>query len=253
MAGARERLRLVCHTGTRTASAAGLLLCYTHAPEPCGPCRVDSTLPSGLSDWLSILTPLSFDIGSFIFPDWKCVGGLATRLAFNGLWPLVLILAVALALAARKAVRKGSTRSAALRSLKVAVFISYCTLPSVTRSLFLAFQSESFGFDDLTSETKSYLTASLDIEFGSAAHRPIITLAVVFIVLWPLAMPLIYALLLYRCRRSIQNHQPSPLSRAIRFLWSDYEDSYYWYEMIALIKRLVCASTIGTVAARVFV
>ena len=197
-------------------------------------------MPSGLSDWLSMLTPLSFDIGSFIFPDWKCIGGLATRLAFNGLWPLVFILAVALALAARNAVRKGSNRSVALRSLKVAVFISYCTLPSVTRSLFLAFQSESFGFDDLTSETKSYLTASLDIEFGSAAHRPIITLAVSFIVLWPLAMPLIYALLLYRCRRSIQNHQPSPLSRAIRFLWSDYEDGYFWYEMIALIKRLVC-------------
>ena len=55
---------------------------------PCG----HSTLPSELSDWLSVLTALSFDVGSFIFPDWKCVGGLTTRLAFNGLWPLVLML-----------------------------------------------------------------------------------------------------------------------------------------------------------------
>ena len=117
--------------------------------------RTHSTLPSGLSDWASVLTPLGFDLGSFIFPDWKCVGGLTTRLAFNGLWPLVLMLAVVLALAARKAARKGS----ALRSLEAAVFISFCVLPSVTRSLFLAFQCQSFGFDDLTSETKSYLTA----------------------------------------------------------------------------------------------
>eukprot|EP00964_Phaeocystis_antarctica_P030644 scaffold17321_cov70-Phaeocystis_antarctica.AAC.5 len=200
----------------------------------------DSTLPSGLSDWLSVLTPLGFDLGSFIFPDWKCVGGLHTRLAFNGLWPLVLMLTVALALAARKAARKGSIKNVALRSLEAAVFISFCVLPSVTRSLFLALQCQRFGFDDLTSETKSYLTASLDIECtGSGAHQPIIALAVGFIVLWPLAMPLLYALLLYRCRQSIQDHRPSPLSRAIRFLWSDYEDGYYWYEMIALTKKLV--------------
>ena len=102
-----------------------------------------STLPSEFSDWLSVLTALSFDVGSFIFPDWKCVGGLTTRLAFNGLWPLVLMLAVALALAARNAVRKSSIKAVALHSLEAAVFISFCVLPSVTRSLFLA-----FGFDD---------------------------------------------------------------------------------------------------------
>ena len=70
-------------------------VCYSRASVPC---LVDSTLPSELSDWLSVLTSLSFDAGSFIFPDWKCIGGLSMRLAFNGLWPLVLTLAVALAL-----------------------------------------------------------------------------------------------------------------------------------------------------------
>ena len=94
------------------------------------------TLPSGLSDWLSVLEPLGFDLGSFIFPDWKCVGGLTTRLAFNGLWPLVLMLVVALALTAREAAREGSIKNVALRSLEAAVFISFCALPSVTRSLF---------------------------------------------------------------------------------------------------------------------
>ena len=63
-------------------------------------------MPSELSDWLSVLTALSFDVGSFIFPDWKCIGGLTTRLAFNGLWPLVLMLAVRPALKMLKS--KGS-------------------------------------------------------------------------------------------------------------------------------------------------
>ena len=128
------------------------------------------------------------------------------------------MLAVALALAAREVLRKGSIKAVALHSLEAAIFISFCVLPSVTRSLFLAFQCESFGFDDATSETKSYLTASLDIECTGPAHQPIIALAAGFIVVWPLAMPLLYAIFLYRCRRPIRNHQPSPLSRAIRFL-----------------------------------
>ena len=241
MASARERLRIVCHKGSNRELASLLLTRLSLA--------FDSTLPSGLSGWLSVLElgyrSLSFDIGSFLVPSWKCVGGLSTRLAFNGLWPLGLMVAVALALATREAARKGSLKSAALRSLEAAVFVSFCVLPSVTRSLFLAFQCQSFGFDDLASETKSYLTASLDVECsGSGAHKPIIALAVVFIVLWPVAMPLLYALLLYRCRRPILNHQPSPLSRAIRFLWSDYKDNCYWYEMIALTKRLVLTNCI---------
>ena len=150
---------------------------------------------------------------------------------------------MALALAARKGVRQGSLKAVALHSLEAAVFISFCVLPSVTRSLFLAFQCESFGFDDDTSETKSYLTASLDIECSGPAHQPIIALAAGFVVLWPLAMPLLYAILLYCCRGPIQHHQPSPLSRAIRFLWSDYEDGYYWYEMVLLTKKLVRESS----------
>ena len=79
-------------------------------------------------------------------------------------------------------------KAVALHSLEAAIFISFCVLPSVTRSLFLAFQCESFGFDDATSETKSYLTASLDIECTGPAHQPIIALAAGFIVVWPLAM-----------------------------------------------------------------
>ena len=183
------------------------------------------SLPSELSDWLSWLEVLSFDVGSFIFPSWTCVGGLTTRLAFNGLWPLVLMIAVASALLAHAAVRKSSLRAAMLRGLEASILISFCVLPSVTRSLFLAFQCESFGFDDIAGEdstSKSYLTASLNVECtGDGEHGSIISLAVVFVVLWPVAMPLLYAVLLHRCRHAIVDHQPNALSRATRFLWSE--------------------------------
>ena len=163
---------------------------------------------------------LGFDLGSFIFPSWTCVGGLYMRIAFNGLWPMLLIAAFALALFARAAVRKGALWVVLLQTLKIAVFISFCVLPSVTRSLFLAFQCQSFGVDDL--ESKAYLTASLNVECTATdEHGSIMALAAVFIIIWPVSMPLMYALLLYRCRRAIGDHQPTVLSRAMRFLWSE--------------------------------
>ena len=122
------------------------------------------------------------------------------------------------------------------------------------RRLFLAFQCESFVYDDFsvgedgvpTPKSKLYLAASLNVEChaylepgGSTDHVPILVTAWAFIALWPLAMPLLYAVLLFRCRTAVQNHQPSSLSRATRFLWSEYQDAYYWYEMVELTTKLI--------------
>ena len=252
------------------------LWCVANAPSSrdrpaANPATPDAgfSLPSELSDWLSWLEVLSFDVGSFIFPSWTCVGGLTTRLAFNGLWPLVLMIAVASALLAHAAVRKSSLRAAMLRGLEASILISFCVLPSVTRSLFLAFQCESFGFDDIAGEdSKAYLTASLNVECtGDGEHGSIIALAVVFVVLWPVAMPLLYAVLLHRCRHAIVDHQPNALSRATRFLWSECpcmhieprtdlhveltlsdrctdEDLYCGYEMVVIVQKLVLTNVV---------
>jgi hypothetical protein len=96
-----------------------------------------------------------------------------------------------------------------LRCVQLFVLLSFCVLPAVTRSLFLAFHCESYGFDDFTSTSKLHLTASLDIECGSAEHQRIVDLAGFFIFLWPVAMPLLYALLLWKARHAIRHHQPT--------------------------------------------
>ena len=118
-----------------------------------------------------------------------------------------------------------------LRCVQLFVLLSFCVLPAVTRSLFLAFHCESYGFDDFTSTSKLHLTASLDIECGSAEHQRIVDLAGFFIFLWPVAMPLLYALLLWKARHAIRHHQPTFLYRATRFLHHGYEDYYFWYEV----------------------
>ena len=180
-------------------------------------------LPAELSAWLSFSEVLSFDLGSFIFPSWTCVGGLTTRIVFSGMWPLVAMLTVALALVGREVLQGRPVQRALSHSLQVAIFISFCVLPSVTRSLFLAFQCENFKVHDDTMMSKSYLTASLDVECNTGQHTSIIAIALLFIVIWPVAMPLLYALLLFRCRSDIQSHNHTALSKAIKFLWGEYE------------------------------
>lgn len=241
-------------------------------------------LPGNLSAIMELFEALSFDMGSYLFPSWTCIGRLTTRLAFSGLWPIVLMGLAALCLFSLDAARTGASSfpTARRHSIEVAILISFCVLPSVTRSqvaaaqtsshllahryladlvcktpvrrLFLAFQCESFVYDDFAvgengepaPKSKLYLAASLDVEChaylepgGSTDHVPILVTAWAFIVLWPLAMPLMYVVLLFRCRTAVQNHQPSSLSRATRFLWSEYKDDYYWYEMVELTTKLL--------------
>jgi len=198
-------------------------------------------LPGEYDGAMSFFDVLAFDVSTFIFPTWTCLGGMVVRLVFSGLWPLLMMFVIALCLLGREAVRKGSLINALLRTLEAFIFISFCLLPSVTRSLFVAFECKSFGYDDLASppDIRSYLTASLNIECYKDDHKPIYQTAWFFIILWPVVLPLLYGTLLFRCRHAILSHQPSKLSRAVRFLWLDYEDRCFWFEMVELYQKLV--------------
>ena len=200
--------------------------------------------PGEFSSWLSVFELLSFDVGSFLFPSWSCIGDLGVRIAFNGLWPLVLMLVMASVMMMRAAVRRSSVHKALLLGLEVAIFISFCALPSVTRSLFLAFQCESFGWDDVEATTRSYLTASLDVECSTEGHASIRNLAVFFICLWPVGMMLLYVGLLWGCRRAVLEHKPNALSCATSFLWKEYDDQYFWWELVELSKKLVLTNVL---------
>ena len=92
-------------------------------------------LPPHFSSWRSFLEALNFDVGDFLFPSWTCIGGLTARITFNGLWPLVAMMMVVLMRLALQKARTGSFQTAQLFSLEAFIFISYCVLPSVTRSV----------------------------------------------------------------------------------------------------------------------
>ena len=52
------------------------------------------------------------------------------------------------------------------------------------------------------------------------------------------ALPLLYLVLLFRCRTAIVKHAPSRLSRGCRFLWHDYKEEYWWFEPLQHARKL---------------
>ena len=141
-------------------------------------------LPGDLGSVMAFVEALSFDLGSFIFPSWTCLGGLTARLVFSGLWPLALMAAVALCLLSLEAARKGpSSERCCAASRPPSSSPSACCPRSPARSS--SPSSARASPTTINSESPAYLSASLNVECYSADHEPIYTTAWVFIVLWP--------------------------------------------------------------------
>lgn len=148
-----------------------------------------------------------------------------------------------------------------LQALPPALLLSFLLVPMVSKKIFSAFDCVSYEFDTAAGETKSFLRDDLSIceapparylllktrpihsavlrHAGSAltialhptrtvcyetpAHRRIVAIAVGFVVVWPILVPILYVVLLFAARRAILGRAPSLLSRACSFLHDEYK------------------------------
>ena len=55
---------------------------------------------------------------------------------------------------------------------------------------------------------------------------------------WPACVPILFLALQLRAHRAIAMHRPTSLSRATSFLWSEYEDAYYLWEPLEMLRKL---------------
>ena len=52
-------------------------------------------------------------------------------------------------------------------------------------------------------------------------------------------MPIVYALLLIACRKALKQRRETQLARATKFLHREYTSSWFWWEVLPLVQRLV--------------
>ena len=231
------------------------------------PAVYDVTMPDSYYralDWLDFFTfQWLLEVG--IDPECVGGGGLATQLAVFGLVPFGVMLALPfvaicvekLAAAFTGQASGGSKRIAAqnqknqwtsrvglsfLRTLPLSLFIAFISVISVSHRVFSAFDCLEFETDSLSDPKTSlhYVNSDLTLRCDASvpAYKEATDLAYTLIALWPVAMPLAFALTLFSVRNKLLKRRGTQLTRATNFLHKEYEPLYFWWESLVLVQRL---------------
>ncbi|KAL1508111.1 hypothetical protein AB1Y20_007703 [Prymnesium parvum] len=193
----------------------------------------------------SVQAVFQVDLTGLFMPTDCLPSGFKGSLLLTGTWPLVLlgflvmagvVRAVATYACSLKAVKMGT-----LNALPWVLFVSYCALPRTSTTIFSSWTCDQYVIDSTTvpPQVRHYLRKSVSTECYSPAHDQLVTIATVFILIYPVGTLLVYLLLLYRCRKLIRLGRSTRLVRATAFLHREYRKQFFFWEPIAVMLRLV--------------
>ena len=155
-----------------------------------------------------------------------CLGPFRSRLLVNTVGPLVLIAVAIAACSAAGAIlglvtSKMTWRDGAAFGGAVAVVIVWVLVPPVSKTVFEVYDCENFGVSDVVNVSSSdvhayayFLHADMSISCSSGDYGSLLGLASLFVVIWPIAMPVLLAALLVGAHKSKKASKSSMLSRA---------------------------------------
>ena len=87
-------------------------------------------------------------------------------------------------------------------------------------------QFDAFSCYDF--ESSEWLKADVAIQCYTSKHNDAKGLAWVAILVYPIGMIVVNSLLLFRARHAILSGNQTPLSRAVAFLYREYEPHMFW-------------------------
>lgn len=211
-------------------------------------------------DWLARLMPIA------------CFGDYSVRLTLDSLVPLLMLSLIVIGgvlrqLAPPKVPRPIQTASAvgslvprrpaaavsslvagqlgravsagSLQTMPFILFLLFAFAPSISSRIFSAFACDRFGYDDYDNTGWYYLHSDYRVRcsygtFTSSTHEAIKMVAYVFVVLWPVGVPLFYLALLCRSRTAAQDLR---LAQSVAFLRDEYIDAFWYWEVAELCRK----------------
>ncbi len=128
------------------------------------------------------------------------------------------------------------------KHVSFALLVSFLVYSSVSSVLFM-----SFACEDLE-DGKSYLRADYRIECDSSRHRGFQLYAGLMILIYPVGIPALYSVLLFRdreiLRRDQTDREETAHTNAISALWKPYKASAFYYEVIECGRRVSLAGVV---------
>jgi hypothetical protein len=124
-------------------------------------------------------------------------------------------------------------------ALPFALWLTFLVFSLVSSPAFQAFNCEALD------DGRAYLRADYSLvctekdeqgrDIEQPAYAQLKVIATLIILLYPVGIPLSYAVLLFTSRRAT-------LSTELRFLTANYQPQYFWWELVETAKRLLLAS-----------
>lgn len=186
------------------------------------------------------------------FVPGQCIPfGFRTRLLLRAILPLVLLAAILLGTIVVfycRSARGLSTHSrwlsdALMVSAPVALFGSFILCPTVSKGIFDTWDCTEYELDSATGEMRTFLNSDLQIVCSGneepEEYDTIKIIAYIFVLLWPIGMPVIFLLVLWPNRKALRQRRSTRMVQATSFLHKEYDPSFFWWEVVSLAQRLI--------------
>jgi len=119
----------------------------------------------------------------------------------------------------------------------VAIFLSltYMVFASVSTTIFDTFNCKTFGDDE-----NEYMMSDQSVDCGTSEHMLYQTYAGVMMFVYPIGIPVLYFVLLYKNREKLHTNDRDDDEglHHIAFLWDCYEPQLWWFEIFDCVRRL---------------
>ena len=158
------------------------------------------------------------------------------HLLASTIWPLAVLglMGVTYTLALRRKSASCAREKIRNKHLSALLFLSFLVYSSVSSTVF-----RMFACDPLD-DGNTYLRADYRIICTDTKHKLHQAYAAVMIVVYPVGIPLLYAVLLFRYRRVLSDDEANKSkAQPIADLWAPYRPTVFYYEIIECGRRII--------------
>ena len=118
-------------------------------------------------------------------------------------------------------------------------FVVFLLYPLLSRTVFRTFDCQELHRDELSGITEQWHVDDFSVDCNSASHGTFRFVAGVFILVYPVGIPLCFLFLLWRDNQQRTQSEQARGVSSFDFLRRDYKDSFYFFEVIVLLEKLL--------------
>ncbi|CAM9199838.1 unnamed protein product, partial [Laminaria digitata] len=205
------------------------------------------TYPGVYQTFLNSIDVINLDLGFVLSAGcfWPGIDFHHMLLA-STLWPLAvlgpLVVTYTVAVRRKSASCKMVREKIRNKHLSVMLLLLFLVYSSVSSTVFRMFACDSVD------DGNNYLRADYRIMCTDAKHRALQVYAAIMIAVYPVGIPLLYAVLLYRHRVALSDARAcKTAAKPIAHLWAPYRPNAFYYEVIECGRRIVLTGVVVSI------